>query len=464
MSVKRHTELITAFMPHRFWSRLLALVFAATLVAACATGDNPPGAAQSVVPTSTPIPTAPAVARPTYLVQRGDVREELTFTGRWQSRDQLALSFEINGTIRQVNVQRGDTVSAGQLLADYQIDDLENQLDNALLNLETAQTNLESGTGDEVNSVVDAEISLANARLQLESTKQNSPWTSVASARISLDDAEENVERAQRAYDDARSHPEQPASNATQALQSLEDAKSRLKSAEISYFQAAQSFNNHQFSIAQQENAVISAEIRLQEARSGTGNPSAQQSLRSAQLTVDQIRADIAKASLFAPIDGVVLEVSISPGDTVQAFNTVITIGQPEPQEAIANLAIGDAQRLSVGLVGVCQIINDPTSAVQCVVRQIPLTARDADQTTRVAATLSDVPLNQLIEVTMPLQISEGVLWLPPVAIRTFQNRTFVVLETPDGPRSVDVQIGLQTDERVEITAGVQEGDVIQGP
>jgi hypothetical protein len=38
------------------------------------------------------------------------------------------------------------------------------------------------------------------------------------------------------------------------------------------------------------------------------------------------------------------------------------------------------------------------------------------------------------------------------------------VLETPDGPRSVDVQIGLQTDDRVEITAGVQEGDVIQGP
>jgi hypothetical protein len=64
----------------------------------------------------------------------------------------------------------------------------------------------------------------------------------------------------------------------------------------------------------------------------------------------------------------------------------------------------------------------------------------------------------------MPLQVRENTLWLPPAAIRTFQNRTFVVLETPDGPRSIDVQIGLQTDDRVEILAGVEEGDVVQGP
>ncbi len=446
---------------------LAFIIILAVLLGACTTegANNLPNAPQAQAEaTSTPIPTAPAVARPTYLVQRGDVQEILEFTGRWQPRDQMPLSFEIPGTIRQVAVQRGDTVSAGQLLADYQISDLEAQLDQALLNLEGAQTSLEAGTGDEVNSVVDAEIALANARLQLESAQQNNPWTGVASARLAVENAERAVERAQRAYDDARSHPEQPAANATNALQALEDAKAQLRSAEISYFQAAQSYNNYQFTIAQQENAVLSAEIRLQEARTGTGNPTAQQNLRSAQLNVDQIQADIAKASLYAPIDGVVLEVLIQPGDQVSAFDTVITIGQPEPQEAIANLAIGDAQRLSVGLVGVCQVINQPDTAVQCVVRQIPLSAQDADQTTRVAASLENVPLNQLVEAQMPLQVRENVLWLPPAAIRTFQNRTFVVLETPDGPRSVDVQIGLRTDERVEIVSGVNEGDVVQGP
>jgi multidrug efflux pump subunit AcrA (membrane-fusion protein) len=48
--------------------------------------------------------------------------------------------------------------------------------------------------------------------------------------------------------------------------------------------------------------------------------------------------------------------------------------------------------------------------------------------------------------------------------IRAFQNRTFVVLQTPDGERAVDVQLGLQTDDRVEIVSGVSEGDVVIAP
>jgi len=434
------------------------------IVAACSpqTGNNP-AQNQQAAPTSTPIPTAPAVARPTYLVQRGDVQEILEFSGRWQPRDQAALSFAVAGTVRQVTVQRGDTVTAGQLLADYQITDLENQLASAQLDLEAALASLESGSAGEAESVIDAEIALANARLALENTKAQSPWTSVASARIALDDARRNLENAQRAYDDARSRPDQPASAVDSALQALESARSALRSAEISYSSAAQAFNNHQFSIAQQENAVIQAELNLEKARTGAGDPGAQQQVRSVQLNIDQIKANIAASSLYSPIDGVVLEVNIAPGDQVDAFRTVIIVGLPEPKEAIASLAIADAQRLSVGMVGMCQVLNDPDSAVQCVVRQIPLSSRDADQTTRVAASFEGVATNQLIEIQMPLQVRENVLWLPPAAIRQFQNRTFVVLQTPDGPRSVDVQIGLRTDERVEIISGVNEGDVVEG-
>ena len=114
-------------------------------------------------------------------------------------------------------------------------------------------------------------------------------------------------------------------------------------------------------------------------------------------------------------------------------------------------------------MVGVCQVINQPDTAVQCVVRRMPISAQDADQTTRVAATLPNVAEGQLIDIQMPLQVSQNVLWLPPAAIRTFQSRTFVVLQTPDGPRSVDVVLGLQTTDRVEIKSGLKEGDVVIG-
>jgi multidrug efflux pump subunit AcrA (membrane-fusion protein) len=64
----------------------------------------------------------------------------------------------------------------------------------------------------------------------------------------------------------------------------------------------------------------------------------------------------------------------------------------------------------------------------------------------------------------MPLQVSKNVLWLPPAAVRTFQNRTFVLLQTPDGQKVVDVTVGLKTDDRWEIKSGVNEGDIVVGP
>jgi multidrug efflux pump subunit AcrA (membrane-fusion protein) len=447
------------------------LVVTLVLVAACSSEGtvDPNQLAAQAAPTSTPFPTAPAVARPTYVVQRGDVQEIFEFTGRWLPRDQSSLAFEINGQVRRVEVRRGDTVSAGQLLADLQITDLENQLANAQLDLEAAQSALESGGEGTVQTVTDAEIALANARLRLESARDNSPWTSVESARQGIAQAERELEAAQRAYDDAVSHPDTPASTTDNLYNSLQSAHERLDSAWNSYYSSAQQFNNHQYSIAEAENAVIQAEINLDNARQGIGiDPSDEQQVRGLQLQIEQINAQIRQSSLYSPIEGEVLEVNIQPGDSVEAFTAVIVVGRPEPKEAVASLAIGDAQQLSVGQVGVCQVINRPDTAVQCAVRQIPLSARDADQTTRVAASLEltapDLQTGQVIEVEMALQVREDVLWLPPAAVRTFQNRTFVVLQTPDGPQTVDVQIGLQTDERVEIISGIEEGDIVEAP
>lgn len=443
----------------------VAIVLCGVCFVAVACGNLPTDASQAgPTPTITPVPTAPAAARPTYTVQRGTVQETLTFSGRWLPRDQARLSFEIAGSVRAVTVQRGDTVKAGQLLADYQITNLENDLASAQLDLQAAIQRLASdeGGGD---AIIDAQFALANANLSLESTMSNAPWTQLESARLSLEDAQRNLENAQRNYNDAISRPDAPASSVDSAYQSLEQAKASLKNAQNSYFSAAQSYNNYLIQVKQSENNVLQQEVNLQRVIEGSGtNPDLIQAVQAAQLRVDQIQKQIAQSSLYSPIDGVVLEVTIQPGNNVEAFNPVITIALPEPKEAIANLAFNDIQRLSVGMVGVCQELNRPETAVQCVVRQLPLSSRDADQTVRVAASLENVALGQLIEIEMPLQVRENVLWLPPAAIRTFQNRTFVVLQTADGQRVADVEIGLRTDERVEILSGVSEGDIVEGP
>lgn len=445
--------------------RMLLIGLIVIMIAGCAGNPDLPQA----LPTSTPIPTAPAAARPIYVVQRGMVEEVFEFTGRWLPRDQSALWFEIGGIIRRVEVLRGDSVRAGQLLADLQITELENQLAAAQLELEGARAALQSGSAGTVLSAGDAEIALANARLRLLEAQAGSPWSEVSAARLSVQAAEREVEACQRAYDDALSRPDQPASAVDNARNALDSARERLLQARNSLNAAGQRFSTHQFGIAEAENAVIAAEIALENERLGIGiDPAREQAVRAAQLRIDQLNASIRQSSLDSPIDGEVLEVSIQPGDTAEAFSPVIVVGSPQPREIITTLALADAQRLSIGQTGRCHVANQPETAVQCIVRLVPLSARDADQTTRVAASLQlttpNLPNGQIIEVFMPLHIREGVLWLPPNAIRTFQNRTFVVLQTPDGPRAVDVQVGLRTADRVELISGVNEGDIVEAP
>ncbi len=414
--------------------------------------------------TSTPIPTAPAVARPTYLVQRGDVADILETSGRWLPRDQLSLSFPIAGTVRTVYVQRGAAVRAGDKLADLQITDLENQLASALISLDTAKANINQNN-TVTQSIQNAQIALANARISLERTKANAPWTGVNTAYNNMKSAEASLEKAKRDLDSALSHPELAASTVDQARESVRQAEVQYKNSQNSYYSAAQSYNSNKLDVQTQENAVIKAELDLKNAQLGTDvDPNKLSTLQNAQLKVDQIKQQIEQATLRAPIDGEILDVNLKPGDAAKAFDTLMTIGKSQPREVVASIAFGDASQLTIGLIGIAQPLNQPDKAVQAIVRRVPLNARESDQTTRVAAQLNNLQSGTIVELKLPKKVRQNVLWIPPVALRTFQGRNFVVLQTPDGPRSVDVTVGLSTKDRVEITAGVSEGDVVIGP
>jgi HlyD family secretion protein len=452
----------------------LLMILSAFIISACSLASSGPleqqmqasmpELGQEVAPTVTPIPTAPSAARPVHVVERGNVEEVLTFSGRWMPRDQEQLAFQTSGTVRQVTVRQGDAVTVGQMLADLQITDLENQLTDALINLETVEMRLSTGSEGSEQAVIDAAFGLAEANMSLDGARNSYSWTSIDDARRGINAAERALEAARRNYNDVISRPDSNAGLVDNALEGIKSAEDSLAQAWSSYYSVSQNWYQNDLNVARSENAVIRSQMALERAQAGVGvDPEQLQSLRQAQIQVQRLQEQINNSTLVSSIEGVVLEVSIQQGTAVDAYKTVITIGIPEPKEAIANLAFNDTQRLNEGQIGVCQEANRPETAVQCIIRRLPLTNRDADQTVRVAATLPDIALGRLIDIRMPLQ-SREVLWLPPAAVRTFQNRTFVVIEGADGQRVVDITIGLRTNDRVEVTSGLQEGDQVVMP
>jgi multidrug efflux pump subunit AcrA (membrane-fusion protein) len=57
----------------------------------------------------------------------------------------------------------------------------------------------------------------------------------------------------------------------------------------------------------------------------------------------------------------------------------------------------------------------------------------------------------------------DNVLWLPPQALRVFDGRRFAVVQDGNDQRRVDVKVGIQTADRVEIEEGLEEGQTVVG-
>jgi hypothetical protein len=120
---------------YRACRRCLALLI--LLLAACrADAELLP---QQAAPTPTPLPPEPAVEQPTYMVQRGAVTRELGFTARVAPVQEAQLFFRTAGYVSRLHAQRGDRVSAGDVLAELAMADLQRQLAGARLELAQAE-------------------------------------------------------------------------------------------------------------------------------------------------------------------------------------------------------------------------------------------------------------------------------------------------------------------------------------
>ena len=120
--------------------------------------------------TPTPIPTAIVPTKPTYKVKRGEIVDELEYSGRISPVVEEELFFRTNGRVRSVLSKRNDFVEEGQILAELEIDGLERELESATLELERAQVRL-----DQALRALEYERQVAQANLDTP-TNQMGQW------------------------------------------------------------------------------------------------------------------------------------------------------------------------------------------------------------------------------------------------------------------------------------------------
>ena len=121
--------------------RITVLLFFSFVLSALAACGSAPAAEQEA-PTPTPLPPDPAVERPTYTVERGAIDRILDINGRVTPVDLTQISFKREGRVNTVAFQRGDVVKQGDLIAELQQDEANDDLREAQDGIVQAQRDL----------------------------------------------------------------------------------------------------------------------------------------------------------------------------------------------------------------------------------------------------------------------------------------------------------------------------------
>ena len=189
---------------------------------------------------------------------------------------------------------------------------------------------------------------------------------------------------------------------------------------------------------------------------------------------VDEIDAQIAQARAFAPAAGTIIA-AVNVGRNVTPSTPAFILGDPNQLEIIASLdeSKGDSEikEMFEGMPVIVSLDAKPDVKFSGTIRQLPSPFGTGSSEDRIVHIVLDVAPSATtyqsgdkITATVRLANKEGVLWLPPDAIRSAGGRTFVIINSESGPKRVDIAIGLQARDMVEIVSGLTEGQVVLGP
>ena len=382
--------------------RLWLVGAAAALALTALAGAGCSGSRASAERAETTVPTV-AVAR----IARGDIAQSLTIPAEFRPFQEIEVHAKVAGYLKAISVDVGDRVKAGQLLAVLEIPELQEEI------------------------------------------KQDA---------ASVNRATEEVRRAQA---------------------DLQRAESAHDVAHLSSTRLAGVMKVRPNLVAQQDIDEATGRDRVAEAQVSTGQAAlaaAKEQLEIAKAAQGKTQAMFDYARITAPFDGVITHRFADTGAMIQAGTSsqtqampIVQLSQndklrlviPVPESAVPRIHVGNAVAVAV------------QSLHKTVTGKVARFADRLDTDTRTMHVEVDVPNPKLelvpgmyADATLVLDAANDALVAPIQAIDRTESGARVLVVSGDGrsPGKIEerkVSLGLEADDRIEVTRGVNVGDLV---
>ncbi len=411
-----------------------------------------------------PKPTQP----PTTPVTRGDVERTVTLPGQLIGIRQARLSFGVSGKLAQINVRPGDPVQAGAILAVLERASFERAVVEAQLRLAKAQLDFNT---TEKSSESGLALAAAVKNLQVARTNlagaQAAFTTTVTLANSALQDAQRAYEAALREYNhalDLKKWGLVGDERVDAARAALDKVQVQLEAARLA---AAGAPGKAQADIAAAQQAYYRALGDYDALKNANPLKAAQIAVDQAQLDLQKAERDLAATTLYAPFQGVVLDVTATPGEWIAVGHIIIELSDPTAVEVVTTaieediplIQAGQAASLFLDAVPDVDLTGHVTRIVP---RRVPGKERPLYE---VYLSLESPTANLLPGMTMDAVITlerrTNVLRVPRVLVRKRDNTSVVMTWEGTAIQERTVRTGLKGDLYVEIVDGLHEGELI---
>jgi len=346
--------------------------------------------------------------------QRRDIATYINLDGQIAPLEQSTLAFQQSGTITAINVNVGDHVSQGQLLA---------KIDDSTLRSQLAQAQAQAA--QQSASAQGAQVGLP---VQVQ---QNTAAVDTAKAALA---------NAQLVYN--------------QDLQLFKQgyvSQAQLESARAAYVQAQNQYRNSQ--IGMRNNDVSAQNVRAQQAGA-----------QAASAQANTLRTQISQTSLYAPYDGVITQRILDPGAFAGPQAPVLALSRINTVWVNINVPDADLAYVRPGTHVTFTSSSLPAktfSANVGTVNAVP-TQGTLSYLARIQMTNPGDVLRggMLVSASIVKEQQKNALVVPRAAIaQTDQGNSVYIVGADNKAKQVPVNVGVQTDTLSQVSGpGIEPG------
>jgi HlyD family secretion protein len=445
-------------------------------------------------------------------VLRGTIEATVNATGSIEPEALVSLTFGVAGTVRQVNVVRGQVVRAGDILATLGAEELALGVQQAEDNLRIQQLTLEqrlngraspatlaSATADieaaEANlrvaqaNVTAAEATVTQAEARLAQLRAGPTGGEVAGAEAEIAARTAEVQTIQTQYDRITeagiggAAEEQTRFQLNAARQALTAAEARLRTlqigarpADIQVTEAA--IVTAQAQVLAAEGQAAAAQANVSRARAAydrllEGPTPEEIAILEAQIAAVTTNVELARlrynqSVITAPISGHIASVRVSAGEQVSPGAPVIVVVNEGAFHIEVNVDEIDIDQVSVGQPVAITLDALPDAAVTGTVAEVAPTAAGAGGIVTYLVTINinepGVALRPGMSANASIVVEriDDVLIAPNWALRLDRETGSAYVNRMDSAGNVSevvVTTGVRNEQMSQVLSGLNEGD-----